>query len=549
MNNKHLSIIFYTAWIVIQVLQASFTKLHPDEAYYWMYSQQLDWGYFDHPPMIAAFIKIGYFLFKYELGVRLISILTGVASIYIWEKIIEPKKLLNYYIIVCSFGFLHFITFVATPDTPLLFFSSLFVIAFKRYLVNKSLWITLALGVLSALMLWSKYHAILILGFMFLIHIKALKEFKFWLLIFVIILLFTPHVIWQYYNGFPSFIYHLSDRNEIQYKFINTISFFISQPFVYAPFAGLLGTYALYKYQTINQFEKSLKTLIIGVFLFFLFMTFKGRVEAHWTIILMFPLIYFTIKIIEKNERLERFINKSWYLFLLIILIARLFLTIDSQLMNKYFPLVYSNWHQEYKNVIQINKISNDNPVVFLNSFQKASLYNFYTANEATSITYLAGRKNQYSIWEKEQQYIGKEVVVIPNWNSNKLDSIVVNGEKINYWTITDFYFTRGFNVEILDEVDTLYSGKVQELIINVSSNEIIKSNNKLYLQYQFINDKGVIISNDICLKFNQNHLNKPLSVKINSPKEKNNYQLSFGVRSGNIPPLICSEKYNVIVK
>jgi len=36
-------------YFVINILQAAFLELHFDEAYYWLYSRNLDWGYFDHP--------------------------------------------------------------------------------------------------------------------------------------------------------------------------------------------------------------------------------------------------------------------------------------------------------------------------------------------------------------------------------------------------------------------------------------------------------------------------------------------------------------------
>ncbi len=48
---------------VISLFQAGFTELMDDEAYYWVYSRHLDWGYFDHPPMVALLIKMGYGLF------------------------------------------------------------------------------------------------------------------------------------------------------------------------------------------------------------------------------------------------------------------------------------------------------------------------------------------------------------------------------------------------------------------------------------------------------------------------------------------------------
>jgi hypothetical protein len=34
-------------------------RVAEDEAYYWVWSQHLAWGFFDHPPAIAAIIRMG----------------------------------------------------------------------------------------------------------------------------------------------------------------------------------------------------------------------------------------------------------------------------------------------------------------------------------------------------------------------------------------------------------------------------------------------------------------------------------------------------------
>ena len=47
-------ILFYSIWLLISFVQAAGTELFDDEAYYWVYSKFLDWGYFDHPPMVAV---------------------------------------------------------------------------------------------------------------------------------------------------------------------------------------------------------------------------------------------------------------------------------------------------------------------------------------------------------------------------------------------------------------------------------------------------------------------------------------------------------------
>ena len=125
-KKQNIRVLFYTLWGGLLFFQATFTELIDDEAYYWYYSKYLDWGYFDHPPMIALFIKFGsLFLGRIEFGVRLFVILANLITIYLWEKIIQPANIALYYFIVSSVAVLHFYGFVATPDAPLLLFSTL----------------------------------------------------------------------------------------------------------------------------------------------------------------------------------------------------------------------------------------------------------------------------------------------------------------------------------------------------------------------------------------------------------------------------------------
>jgi 4-amino-4-deoxy-L-arabinose transferase-like glycosyltransferase len=77
---------FYILLLLLGLLQAYSTELFDDEAYYWVYAQFLDWGYFDHPPMIALLIKMGVSIFPGELGVRFFIVLMGVATIWMIEN-------------------------------------------------------------------------------------------------------------------------------------------------------------------------------------------------------------------------------------------------------------------------------------------------------------------------------------------------------------------------------------------------------------------------------------------------------------------------------
>src|SRR5271169_280058 len=66
---------------VCRILYAHFLGLIPDETYYWDWSRELSWGYFDHPPMIAWLIAISRHLFgETTLGVRGVVIACSFAA-------------------------------------------------------------------------------------------------------------------------------------------------------------------------------------------------------------------------------------------------------------------------------------------------------------------------------------------------------------------------------------------------------------------------------------------------------------------------------------
>ena len=201
-NKRNLRFIFYFLWVATLLLQAYYIEVRGDEAYYWMYSKHLAWGYFDHPPVTAVLVKAGYLLFQNELGVRLFFILLGAATILIMEIMIRPTNLKLFYAIILSIGFLQIgMVFgggmLAIPDFPLLFFTALFFYFYKQYLKDSSWQIVVLLSLVICLMLLSKYHGILIIGFTLLSNPALLKQKSFWLIVGLSTILFLPHLWWQ----------------------------------------------------------------------------------------------------------------------------------------------------------------------------------------------------------------------------------------------------------------------------------------------------------------------------------------------------------------
>src|SRR5690606_38749132 len=124
LEKKHYFLL--AGWLVINILQSAFTNLHADESYYWMYSQHLAWGYFDHPPMAAFLVFLGDSIMHNELGVRLFFILISTLTLAMIINELDEKKdifFLGMFILSFPLVHTHIGGFMALPDTPLVFFT------------------------------------------------------------------------------------------------------------------------------------------------------------------------------------------------------------------------------------------------------------------------------------------------------------------------------------------------------------------------------------------------------------------------------------------
>src|SRR6201990_2270255 len=94
---------FLLLWTIFNAIQAYTLEIHADEAYYWLYSRFLGWGYFDHPPMVAIFIRIGDTISHSEFGIRLMTVLSSTVSLYVLWLIVKKYAVeAKWFILVVS---------------------------------------------------------------------------------------------------------------------------------------------------------------------------------------------------------------------------------------------------------------------------------------------------------------------------------------------------------------------------------------------------------------------------------------------------------------
>jgi hypothetical protein len=430
---------FFISWFLINFIQAAFTGLMDDEAYYWVYAQYPAWGYFDHPPMIAWLIKAGTYIFNGTLGVRFFIVLINTLTLVLISKLLEKKNDFLFYAIAGSLMVAQIGGIIAVPDLPLLFFASLFFLLYKRFAEHTNLFNSILLGTGIALMLYSKYHGVLIVFFTLLSNLKLFAKYQTYIVAAVAVLLFAPHILWQIEHDLPSVQYHLFERNASEYKFGFTTEYVLGQFALAGPIVGWLLLYAAFKYKSNSLSERALKFSMVGIFAFFLLSTFKGRVEANWTVPAFVGLIVLSHQYLTDKPNSRKWVYRLLPVTLVLVLLVRVFMAAP---IERVAAISKDEFHGNKEWVAEVNSKANGLPVVFTNSYQSPSKYMFYSGNISLGLNTPRYRRNNYNFWPIEDSLIGKRVIVIGAKDSILKETFEHVYLKESGFSIIDNYFS-----------------------------------------------------------------------------------------------------------
>ena len=396
-------LLFSGAWALINLLQAWWLPLDPDEAYYWKYAQRLAWGYFDHPPMVALLARIGIDWIPGALGVRLGNVGLHIGTVFLfWKYVGQPQgdRFLTWAALCLGLPFLHLYGLVATPDGPLLFFTVAYLYLLQQFIRQPGWRRALLLGAVMAALLYSKYHGILVIFFTLCAHWRMWKDPRCWLACAFGALLFVPHLLWQYQHDFPSFRYHLKGRDD-PYQWAYTWTYLLNQVFLFSPFMFPLFIRAVLAVKK----QGVALALILGFWAFFLYSTTKGHVEPQWTAVLSFPLALLAFEYSQDRANYTKWLRRTGLFTFACIALARLAIMLPIPGLKH--PFQQKQWPQA------LEKIAAGKPVIFQNSYRDASEYAFYTRQPAFTFTDVFYRPSQFDIWDDEQHLHNQQVLVL----------------------------------------------------------------------------------------------------------------------------------------
>lgn len=549
-------LIFINLWLLGGWIQSYFMDMAGEEAYYWMFSQNLDWGYLDHPPMVAWMTAIGYAIFPDNLGARLMMVVLNTATLFLVYKTLDRRNV--WLFLACTVGLLavHAGAFYVKTDVPLIFGEALFFFTYKRFLEKSRPWNIALLSFSIAFMFLSKYHGFLIVLFTVVANWKLVLRRDFWWVVAGVVVLMLPHTLWQYEHDWASIRFHLQERSDINYSFKNTINYVISQPIVLGPLVSLIMLPAAILYKTKNEFEKSLKFVLVGVLLFFFVNSFKVYIHKHWTSIAVLPMILLAYRYIFTRRKLRKAMiwvaSFSFGVFVLFrIYLAYDFLpdSIDGEWENLHN---WSTWAKE------VDSLSGGREVVFLNDYDNASRFAYLTGRPVHVMSNYFFNGTHYDYWGGEERVQGKSVLLIDNKRHNEEFEVheTAVGVKVRHAVVNNYRSYSRVEVECLDLRDTYGPGqdiKVRVALTNPHDYPVSSRLNPTLapdLHFYFLRGERSfsegVAAEDVYLKPGGS---QKVIVTIRTPEEEGRYQLRWGVAPGWIPASINSPRYTVDIR
>ncbi len=215
---------------LLRLLYIGQIDLTPEEAYYWNYSEHIDIGYLDHPPMVAWLIHLGTSLFgQNEFGVRIgATACWTVGLIFIFlltRNLLGKSAAFRSAFLFSALPFFFAAGGLMMPDSPLVASWAGLLYFLERALLAERRRAWWGAGACLGLGLLSKYPIALVAaaaGAFLVVDRRSRRWFSRpepYLAVVLALILFLPVIIWNARHEWASFLFQGAERWEHEPRF------------------------------------------------------------------------------------------------------------------------------------------------------------------------------------------------------------------------------------------------------------------------------------------------------------------------------------------
>ncbi len=299
--------------LLLKIGALNFTtfNLFGDEAQYWLWSKDIDFGYFSKPPFLSWIIRI----YTEILGSSFVSLKLLPSFVYLlisWSIYnllinagLNKKDSFAGCLIFLFIPAVSFSSFIISTDLFLLLFWTLSLNELVKINGEHSLKNFILLGIFLGLGFLSKYAAVyfVICLFVLILFDKRFRKifldnlFSFCLTFLCVFVIIVPNIIWNFNNDWIT-VQHTSDNanfGNIEIDLIRGLEFLLIQVLMLGPFMVLGGIFGFNKW---NYIQKIFLIFSLPIILIVLVEAIIVRANANWAapaLISLFALLYIRI--------------------------------------------------------------------------------------------------------------------------------------------------------------------------------------------------------------------------------------------------------------
>lgn len=486
-----LSLLGLKVFLVLLFIGSGLLGLGPDEAQYWTWSRQPDWGYYSKPPGIAWQIWLGTEIFgNTELGVRIsaviINCLTSI-SIYLLARSCRLKEWTAFWSALCfAFSPLGvFGSLLATTDGGFVLFWTLSSLVVVQGLSHGKTPNYPLLGLMIAMGALFKWPIYLFWVFIFLFWLPYRQMRSAYVLIGLVISLcgLLPSLIWNSEHDWATFQHVFSTIKGGHAGSLSTGNFFDfigAQAALVSPILFVLLIMAiaamfcrlLYMWPSI-LFCGTAAAILLTVYSL---LAVQQKMQGNW-VVFAYPTGFILLAwyACESVSWGRKWLKGGVALSLCLCLIA-LSLPFTSFLPYKMNPFKHNLGWNKMAAALKDSGYDPDDDFLFSDKYQTSSLISFYSPQKkrAYFLNLQGARKNQFSYWpsmKKEQLNRNGFFVLVENIPYLKNVSVGDYIEKLSpYFEKVDFLGKKALIEQNNESVKSIflfkcyrYNGKTPE--------------------------------------------------------------------------------------